>query len=664
MKNIEKKIIKIKDELNHHNYRYYVLNDPIISDFKYDEILRDLEALEKKYPEYKTLDSPTQRVGAPILKSFKPIEHRTPMLSLSNAKDQHEIVDFYHRVFKLLKLKDVEFVGETKLDGLGVELIYENGIFIAGATRGDGYVGENITQNLRTIRQIPLKLLGDNIPKILEVRGEVIISNNNFTELNENREKNNEPLFANPRNAAAGSLRQLNPEITEKRPLEIFIYAFGEITNNNFKTHFDFLEQLKKWGFPTNPYNKILSDEKEMINYFNDMENDRNTLPYDIDGVVFKVNSLELQNKLGTRTRNPRWAIAGKFKPKQEITQIISIDEQVGRTGIITPVANLKPVKISGATISRVTLHNQDEIDRKDIRVNDYVVVERAGDVIPKVIKVIKEKRIKNTKPYKLPNKCPICHSPTIKIENGALLKCSNISCPAQLKKSIEHFVSKKAMDIVGAEATINLLVESNLISNVADLYNLQEDDLINLERFGNKSAKNLIDSINKSKNISLPKLIYALGIPNVGEYTSKILAEKYGNLNSLLNAKKDELILLEDIGPIVAESILTFVRDEKNLKVIQSLLKYGIDPSYDKSKNKLEKLKNKTFVLTGTLENYTRDDAKSLIENAGGKATNTVSKKTNFLISGSNSGSKLEKAKKLNIKILNETEFIKLFSE
>jgi len=322
------------------------------------------------------------------------------------------------------------------------------------------------------------------------------------------------------------------------------------------------------------------------------MENDRNTLPYDIDGVVFKVNSLELQNKLGTRTRNPRWAIAGKFKPKQEITQIISIDEQVGRTGIITPVANLKHVKISGATISRVTLHNQDEIDRKDIRVNDFVVVERAGDVIPKVIKVIKEKRTKNTKPYKLPNKCPICHSPTIKIENGALLKCSNISCPAQLKKSIEHFISKKVMDIVGAEATINLLVESNLISNVADLYNLQEDDLINLERFGNKSSKNLIGSINKSKNISLPKLIYALGIPNVGEYTSKILAEKYGNLNSLLNAKKDELILLEDIGSIVAESILTFVRDEKNLKVIQSLLKYGIDPSYDKSKNKLEKLK------------------------------------------------------------------------
>ena len=664
MNNIEKKIIKLKDDLNHHNYRYYVLNDPIISDFQYDEMFRNLESLEKKYPKFKTLDSPTQRVGAPILKSFTSIKHRTQMLSLSNAKNQHEIIDFYRRVLKLLDSDNVEFVGETKLDGLGVELIYKNGIFSAGATRGDGFVGENITQNLRTIRQIPLKLLGNNIPEILEVRGEVIISNDNFQKLNKNRENDNEPLFANPRNAAAGSLRQLDSKITEKRPLEIFIYAFGEITDNNFKTHWEFLKQLKKWGFPTNPYNKILLNEKEMVEYFNDMENDRNTLPYDIDGVVFKVNSLELQNKLGTRTRNPRWAIAGKFKPKQEITKIISIDVQVGRTGIITPVANLQPVKISGATISRVTLHNQDEIDRKDIRINDFVVVERAGDVIPKVIKVIKEKRMKNAKPFKLPDKCPVCHSPTIKLENGALLKCSNISCPAQLKKSIEHFVSKKAMDIAGAEATMNLLVESNLVSNVADLYNLKEYDLIDLERFGKKSAENLIDSINKSKNIPLPKLIYALGIPNVGEYTSKLLAKKYGNLKSLLNAKQDELIVIEDIGPIVAESILTFIGEEKNLKVINSLLSYGIAPSYKNSEKKLNSFKNKTFVLTGTLEKYTRDEAKSMIEKAGGKATNTVSKKTDFLIAGNNSGSKLEKAKKLNVKILNEIEFIKLFSE
>lgn len=664
MENVKSKILKLKDELNNHNYRYYILNDPIISDFKYDEMLRELETLEKKYPEFKTLDSPTQRVGATILKSFKPIEHRTPMLSLSNAKNENEIVDFYRKVLKLLEIDNVKFVGETKLDGLGVELIYENGIFTAGATRGDGYVGENITQNLRTIRQIPLKLLGNNIPKIVEVRGEVIISNNNFRKLNKIREENDEPLFANPRNAAAGSLRQLDPKITEKRPLEIFIYAFGEITDNKFKTQFDFLKQLKKWGFPTNPYNKILSDEKKMIKYFNKMENDRNTLPYDIDGVVFKVNSLNFQNKLGTRTRNPRWAIAGKFKPKQEITQIISIDEQVGRTGIITPVANLKPVKIGGATISRVTLHNQDEIDRKDIRINDFVIVERAGDVIPKVIKVIKEKRTNNTKPYKLPKKCPVCHSPAIKIESGGLLKCSNISCPAQLKKSIEHFVSKKAMDIAGAEATMNLLVESNLISNVAELYNLKEKDLVELERFGKKSAQNLINSIDESKNTSLPKLIYALGIPNVGEYTSKLLAKKYGNFKSLLNAKQDELVEIEDIGPIVAKSIVTFVREKRNLKVINSLFQHGINPTYDNSKNELQKLKNKTFVLTGTLENYTRDEAKSLIENAGGKATNTVSKKTDYLITGSNSGSKLEKAKKLNIKILNESEFKNLFSE
>ncbi len=585
MKDIEQHIIKLKNDLNFHNYRYYILNEPIISDYNYDEMFRTLESLEKKYPQYKTIDSPTQRVGATILDSFKPLEHRTAMLSLSNAKNQTEIINFYHRILKSLNTDNVEFVGETKLDGLGVELIYENGIFTAGATRGDGFVGENITQNLRTIRQIPLKLLGNNIPKILEVRGEVIISNENFQKLNDNREKNDKPLFANPRNASAGSLRQLDPKITEKRPLEIFIYAFGEISENNFKNHWMFLEQLKKWGFPTNPYNKILKNENEMIKYFNDMENKRNTLPYDIDGVVFKVNSLNLQKKLGTRTRNPRWAIAGKFKPKQEITQIISIDEQVGRTGIITPVANLKPVKISGATISRVTLHNQDEIDRKDIRVNDFVVVERAGDVIPKVIKVIKEKRLKDAKSYHLPQNCPVCHSPAIKIENGALLKCSNISCPAQLRKSIEHFVSKKAMNIAGAEATMSLLVKANLISNVADLYELREYDLIYLERFGKKSAHNLITSINKSKNVSLPKLIYALGIPNVGEYTSKLLAKKYGNLTSLLSAKKDELIEIDDIGPIVAESIVTFVQEEKNIKVIQKLIENNVNPIY-KNKN------------------------------------------------------------------------------
>ncbi|MEA1986028.1 MAG: NAD-dependent DNA ligase LigA [Candidatus Marinimicrobia bacterium] len=664
MKNIEEQITKLKNDLNHHSYRYYVLNNPTISDFQYDEMLRELEKLEKKYPELKTLDSPTQRVGAPILKSFDSLKHRTPMLSLSNAKNKSEIIEFYNRVLKLAKLEKVEFVGETKLDGLGVELIYEKGIFVAGATRGDGFVGENITQNLRTIKQIPLKLLGDKIPDILEVRGEVIISNENFRKLNEQREKDNEQLFANPRNASAGSLRQLDSKITKKRPLEIFIYAFGEITNNDFETHFDFLEQLKLWGFPTNPYNKILANQNEMTKYFEELESKRNSLPYDIDGVVFKVNSLELQDKLGMRTRTPRWAIAGKFKPKREITQILSIDEQVGRTGIITPVANLKPVKISGAIISRVTLHNQDEIDRKDIRVNDFVVVERAGDVIPKVIKVITEKRGKNSKTYKLPNECPVCHSPTIKIDSGVLIKCSNISCPAQVKKSIEHFISKKAMDISGAEATINLLVESKLISNIADLYKLEENDLITLERFGEKSAKKLINSIEKSKTTTLPKLIFALGIPNVGEYTSRILAEKYNNLGKLLDAKKDELIELEDIGPIVAESIFTFVNDEKNVKVILELINYGINPIFQSTKIELQNFRNKTFVITGTLDKYSRDEAKLLIEKAGGKATNSVSKKTDFLLAGEKAGSKLENAKKLNVKILNEKEFDKMLSE
>jgi DNA ligase (NAD+) len=660
---VKTRVEELQAILSEHNHRYYVLDDPMISDAEYDRLFRELQDIERTHPELLQSNSQTKRVGGTVLDEFSTLKHRIPMLSLGNALNENELREFYQRLCKLSNLDDLELVGEPKLDGLGVELIYRKGKFEAGATRGDGYTGEDITENLKTIPQIPMDLHSMDVPELLEVRGEVIISKKNFKKLNAERENSEEKLFANPRNAAAGSLRQLDSKITAKRPLEIFIYAPGKIEGYEYSTQWELLEQLKLWGFPINPFNKILKNENDTIKYFHQMEQSRETLPYDIDGIVVKVNDIALQSSLGMRTRTPRWAIAGKFKARQEITRIKSIVAQVGRTGVLTPVANLDPVQLGGVVVSRATLHNQDEIDRKDIRVGDWVLIERAGDVIPKVIKVMKERRPKHTVSYHLPDTCPVCGAKVQRVEGGVAVKCVHRDCPAQLKTGIEHFVSKRAMNIDGiGEKIVDQFVDEGLINSVADIYNLQFKDLIALERFGEKSVNNLLRSIKASKKRSLVNVIYALGIPNVGEYLARVLAEKFESLEKLFETKQKTLVDIDDIGEIVAESIISFANDPDNRKMMEILKKHGIDPKAGETGEK--PLKGKIFVFTGSLEKMTRDDAKDMVRNLGAKASGSVSAKTDYLVSGESSGSKLEKAKELGVKILNEEEFISFIKE
>lgn len=663
MKQIEEKIRDLQNRLRDHNYRYYILDNPTISDAEYDKLFRELQELEKAYPQFADTDSPTKRVGTVVLDAFDSLAHRIPMLSLANALNESELREFYHRIIKNTEKPKIELVGEPKLDGLGVELIYENGVFTAGATRGDGYTGEDITENLKTIRQIPLRLQGHLIPKLLEVRGEVIISEENFIRLNKEREAEEEKLFANPRNAAAGSLRQLDSRITARRPLEVFIYAPGKIEGLEFETHTAFINQLKAWGFRINPLNKLLHSEEEMISYFHEMEAQREKLPYDIDGVVIKVNTFSLQKTLGMRTRTPRWAIAGKFKARREITQIESIDVQVGRSGVLTPVANLKPVQLAGVLVRRVTLHNQDEIDRKDIRVYDWVIIERAGDVIPKVIKVITERRPKNTKPYHLPDTCPVCSSKVQRVEGEVAIRCINKECPAQIKTALEHFVSKKGMNIEGlGKQLINTLVDNNIVQSFDDIYKLEVKTLEKLDGLGLKSATNIMKSINNSKLQELHKVIYSIGIPNVGEYTSRIISENIKTFENIAKIQAETLKNISHIGEVVVSSIDSFKEIASNQNMIKNLIDVGINPKFDKVSEK--PLESKIFVFTGSLETMSRDQAKEMVRDLGGKASGSVSAKTDYLIAGEAAGSKLDDAKALNITILTEQEFIVLVQE
>ena len=659
----EKRIRDLQDRLREHNYRYYVLDDPIISDAEYDRLFRELQELEKAHPEFSDPDSPTRRVGGAVLESFGTQAHRLPMLSLANALTESELREFYQRIIRSVGDPHTELVGEPKLDGLGVELIYENGIFRTGLTRGDGYTGEDITENLKTIHQIPLRLHGELLPPLLEVRGEVYISKTHFEKLNKARADAGEKLFANPRNAAAGSLRQLDSRITAKRPLEIYLYAPGKIEGIPFHTHMEFLEQLKIWGFRISPCNRLLHSEDEMIAYYREMEEKRESLDVDMDGIVIKVNDLGLQEQLGMRTRTPRWAIAGKFKARQEITRIESIDVQVGRTGVLTPVANLKPVQIGGVLVRRATLHNQDEIDRKDIRIRDWVVIERAGDVIPKVMKVIKERRPEDTEVFHLPDHCPVCGAKVQRIEGGVAVKCVHRDCPAQLKNGIEHFASKRAMDIEGlGEKIVDRLVDEGILNSVADLYRLDRSVLGKLERFGERSAANLIASIGNSLSRPLHHVIYALGIPNVGEYLARVLAGHFGSLDALMQADTASLIAIEDIGEIVAESIVNYFSDPDNRNMVQKLRSFGIDP-HENIKS-FTPLKDKIFVFTGTLLKLTRDEAKDMVCDLGAKAAGSVSSKTDYVVAGDAAGSKLEKAKELHIPVLNEEEFLSMIQK
>lgn len=660
---ILKKIEILREKINYHNYRYYVLDAPEISDTEYDTLFHELLELEKKYPELVSPTSPTQRVGAPPLEIFEEVRHKVPMLSLSNAFSFDDLISFDARVKKFAEVSFCDYVAELKIDGLAVSLTYENGVFVLGATRGDGEFGEDITLNLKTIKSVPLKLIGDKHPKILEVRGEVFISKENFEKLNRQREKNNEPLFANPRNAAAGSLRQLDSKITASRPLDIFIYGVGYYEGIDFSSQKQILEYLRSIGFKTNPQAKYCKDIEEVIEYCKIWDKKRKELPYEIDGIVVKVNSLALQKTLGEITHSPRWAIAYKFKGEMEETQIEDIIVQVGRVGTLTPVAILKPVKVGGSVVSRATLHNIDEIKRKDIRIGDTVLVHKAGDVIPEVITPLKEKRNGNEKLFVMPDTCPSCKSKVVKEEDEVAYRCVNFSCPAQVKERIIHWASRDALNIEGlGNQLIEKMVDEKLISDPLDLYFLTKNDLLKLDRMGDKLAQNILDAIEKSKNTKFSRIIYALGIRHVGEHLSEILAENFENFDKLKNATYDELIKINGVGEKVAKSIVSFFENEENKHMLQKIEKAGIKFESEVVK-KSDILDGKVFVITGTLS-VPRAEMEEKIKKYGGKVSSSVSKKTSYVLAGENPGSKIEKAKKLKIEIISEDDFRKLIQE
>ena len=655
---IKKEIKKLREELDLHNYKYYVENNPIISDYEYDQILKKLEKLEKENPELKTTDSPTQRVGGQPLDRFKTVEHMVPMLSLANTYTYDELRDFDERVKKYVL--DVKYVVEPKIDGAGVALLYKNGIFIRGATRGDGKKGDDITQNLKTIHSIPLRLRG-NVLKNVEVRGEVYISISGFKKYNSEQEKKGKVVFANPRNASAGSLRQLDPSVVSKRPLDIFVY-FVSYSDKDLKTQENALNTLKEAGFRINPLVKKVKNIEEAIKYCEKLEKLRDTLDYEVDGAVLKVNSLTQHKILGETSKNPRWSIAYKFTAKQSTTRLNNIEIQVGRTGVLTPVAILEPVEVGGVTVSRATLHNFDELQRKDIRVGDYVLVERSGDVIPQVVQSIKEKRTGEEKSKIIPKKCPVCQTEVIRPEGEVAVRCPNKRCPARLKWRIRYFASRDAMDINHlGESTIDKLLDAGLVDNISDLYSLRKEDILKLEGFKDKSVENLLDSIEKSKQQDLSRLIYGLGIRHVGKYASQILARKFTSIDELAKASEEELKQIDGLGDKSAEAIVTFFATEENITLIKKLKDIGIKTKTEKKQNL--KLQDKKFVFTGGLSTISRPDASDLIKQKGGIVASSVSKDIDYVILGDKAGSKLDKAKKLNLKIIDEDEFKKLVS-
>jgi len=666
---IKKKIELLREKIRYHNYRYYVLDDPIVSDAEYDQLMKELMEWEKKYPQYIMPSSPTQRVGTEPVSGFATVKHIAPMLSLANAFSTEELRAFNQRIKKLIPQKKLEYVVELKIDGLAVTLVYEDGIFIRGATRGDGTTGEEITSNLRTVKAIPLKLFGKDIPPRIEVYGEVYMKKSEFKRLNEKRMKNEESLFANPRNAAAGSVRQLDPRITAQRRLDTFIYRATFPEGNRFNTHMEVLNYLKKVGFKINPYTKLCQGIEEAINYCLQWIEKKEELDYEIDGMVIKVNSLRVREELGSTTRSPRWAIANKFPAQQVTTKIQDIIVQVGRTGALTPVAILDPVRISGSMVQRATLHNEDEIKRKDIRIGDIVLVQKAGEVIPEVVKVIKEKRTGKEKEFVMPAQCPVCGAKVFRPEGEVVSRCNSLTCPAQIKERIRHFASRDALDIEGlGPAIIDQLVRESLIKDISDLYFLKRDHLVSLERMAEKSADNLLDAIEKSKKKSLANLIYGLGIRYVGVHTSEVITRYYPTLNKFKKANLEELIKINEIGPRIAESIILFFKEKENLAIIERLRSAGLNFGQEEEIRRKEKgtqiLAGKQFVLTGTLKDFTRTQAKEIVSELGGRVTGSVSKKTDYVVAGEDPGSKYQKAQKIGVPIINEEEFKKLITK
>jgi DNA ligase (NAD+) len=666
------KIELLRRDLDYHNYRYYVLDNPVISDAEYDALFRRLVELEETHPELRSPSSPTQRVGAPPAERFETVGHTLPMLSLNNAMAENELREFDRRVQRALEGEPpVEYVVEPKLDGTAIELVYEDGKLMVASTRGDGINGENVTANVKTIRSVPLRLIRPDkkappVPARLEVRGEVILPKAAFRQLNEERNKRGEPLFANPRNAAAGSLRQLDSRITAQRPLDIFCHGFGQIVGaTELKSHWEFLQTISAWGLKTNPLNQLCADADAVVQYHRDMAAQRAALPYEVDGIVAKVNSLELQRQLGEISRSPRWAIAYKFKAQQGTTKIIGIIPSVGRTGVITPTAQLEPVQVGGVTISNASLHNMDEIERKDIRIGDTVLIERAGDVIPYVVKVVVEKRTGHEAKFEMPKECPACKSEVVREEGAAAYRCIGMSCPAKLRESIRHFASKHALNIDGiGDKLVEQLTAKDLVKNVADLYELanKKKELVGLERMGDKSAQNILDNIEKSKKTTLARFIYALGIPQVGEHMAEVLANKFRGIAALKKASEKKLLTVREVGPETAREIRAFFQLKQNQEVIKQLQKARVRWPAER-RQRTGKLAGKTFVLTGALSRP-RDEVVKGIEAQGGRVSGSVSKNTDYVVVGDDPGSKLDKAHELEIKTITEEQLRKLLAE
>ncbi len=665
-KDVKNQIERLREIIKRHDHLYYVLNSPEISDKEYDSLYRKLKDLEGAHPELITKDSPTERVGGKPVKAFPAVKHIEPMLSMDNTYSAEELRDFDQRVKKNLKTGSVEYVVELKFDGVSISLLYENGKCLRGATRGDGVEGDDVSGNLKTIRAIPLTLRGEakSVPKFIEVRGEVYMTKKELESLNREKESSGEDLFANPRNAAAGSLKLLDPSIVAKRHLNIYVYGMGHYEGINFKTHIDLLEYLKQAGFRVNPHYRLCKTIDDAIKYCDTWEAKRASLEFDIDGMVLKVNDLASREILGVTSKSPRWAIAYKFPAEKALTEVKNIIVQVGRTGTITPVAILKPVHLSGTTVSRATLHNFDEIDRLDVMIGDKVYVEKSGEIIPKVLGVEKGMRTGKEKSFPVPSKCPACGSKLIRDLEEVALRCENVGCPAQIKEAVLHFASRDAMNIENAgDAIINQLVDAHLIKDYGDIYSLKFDDVKNLERMGEKSARNLIDAIEKSKHNDPNRLIFGLGIRHVGEHASWVLAEHFGSIERIGSETIEGLTKVGEIGPVMAKSIYDFFRNKENIKILGKLRSAGLKMSQKVLKEKNGRFEGMAIVITGRMSSLSRSEAEALVRKEGGNPSSSVSKETDLLICGEEPGLKLEKAKALGVKIINEEEFKRLLT-
>ncbi len=658
----------LKQQLNEHAHRYYVLDDPQITDSEYDRLMRDLQAMEAEHPEWVTVDSPSQRVGGEPLDAFTQVKHELPMLSLDNSFNDEELLAFDQRIKDRLKDDaDIEYACEPKLDGIAVSLLYENGVLVRGATRGDGRTGEDITANVRTIGSIPLKLKGKGYPQRLEVRGEIYMPKAGFENMNAEARANDEKTFVNPRNAAAGSLRVLDSKITAKRPLEMCCYSVGIVEGGKMlQRHSDIIARLGEWGMLINSELAVTTNINGCVDYYRQLEQKRNSLPYEIDGIVYKVNDLVLQEQLGFVAKAPRWAVARKFPAQEESTKVLGVEFQVGRTGAVTPVARLEPVFVGGVTVSNATLHNMDEVERLDVRIGDTVIIRRAGDVIPQVVQVVKEKRKGKPRKVSLPSKCPVCESPVERNEEEAVARCTGgLICGAQLKESIKHFASRRAMDVDGlGDKLVEQMVDEGLIATVADLFTLELEPVAGLERMGQKSAQNLLGALEKSKQTSLARFLYALGIREVGEATASSLASHFGSIEAIQKADEEQLQQVDDVGPVVAHYVVDFFKQKEHLQVISQLQERGVSwPQPEVILADKQPLAGLTYVLTGTLEAMGRDEAKDKLQSLGAKVSGSVSKKTSCVVAGPGAGSKLAKAQDLGVEIMDEEELLALFA-